>query len=871
MRAATETIQNGPPATAPDIVRPVLVAPGTADGQPSRIKVGGKFLFAGSKKFYVRGITYGPFRQEADGCEYHNPQTVERDFALMAANNLNTVRVYTVPPAWLLDMAQKHNLRVLVGLPWEQHVTFLDDLARVYDLEQRIRAAVRSLNRHPALLAYSIGNEIPAPIVRWYGHRRIEKFLERLYWAAKDEDPEGLVTYVNYPSTEYLNLPFLDFVSFNVYLESQDKLQGYIARLQNLSGDRPLVMAEIGLDSLRHGEAAQARCLEWQTRTIFAGGCAGMFVFAWTDEWFRGGHEIDDWKFGVVTRERAPKPALEVIKHVFEHVPFQTDASWPFISVVICSYNGARTIRQSLEALRKVVYPKFEVIVVDDGSRDATPKIAGEYNVRLIRQANAGLSAARNTGWQNARGEIVAYLDDDAAPDPHWLQYLASAFMSGRDAGAGGPNIAFPEDTFVAQCVDHSPGNPTHVLITDRVAEHLPGCNMAFRKSHLAAIGGFDANFRIAGDDVDLCWRLQERGWQLGFHPGAMVWHHRRGTVQTYWRQQLNYGRAEAMLERKWPDKYNAVGHLTWNGRLYGKTFWQFFQWNQRRIYHGSWGTALFQSVYGAAPGVLVSILMMPEWYLLIGALAIILPFGTLYAPLRYSLILFALAVAPPAIHAWSCGRRAFFHGVHQRSRRRQQLALMTAWLHFLQPVARLAGRLQQGLTPWRQRGGERIIFPCSKSGAIWSEKNWRSPEDRLKALESAMRESGAVVVRGGDYDRWDLEARGGILGCARVQLVIEEHGEHRQLVRLRSWPVAVPSVPVAATIFAALAMIAAVNLEWTAWAVLNLAAIALLLRVIYECGSAMDVIVNAVPATLTEGEKISSDSKTDERTRNPN
>src|SRR4029453_8716193 len=102
---------------------------------------------------------------------------------------------------------------------------------------------------HPATLGYTIGNEIPAYVVRWYGHRRIEDHLERLHRIVKDVDPGGLVTYVNYPSTEYLDLPFLDFVSFNVYLESQDKLQAYVARLQNLADERPLVMAEIGLDS----------------------------------------------------------------------------------------------------------------------------------------------------------------------------------------------------------------------------------------------------------------------------------------------------------------------------------------------------------------------------------------------------------------------------------------------------------------------------------------------------------------------------------------------------------------------------------------------------------------------------------------------
>ena len=502
------------------IGRPIPPPPTQPSESLRRPRVAGKFLFVGEEKFYVRGVTYGPFRPEADGGEYHTRKDVERDFARMAACHVNTVRTYTVPPPWLLDAAMQHDLRVMVGIPWEQHVTFLDSAVRAREIERGIREAVCSCAKHPALLGYTIGNEIPSAIVRWYGHRRVERFLERLYCAAKDEDEEALVTYVNYPSTEYLELPFLDFVSFNVYLESQDKLQAYLARLQNLAGERPLVMAEIGLDSLRHGEALQARTLEWQARTIFAGGGAGLFVFAWADEWFRGGHEIEDWQFGLVTRERAPKAALDVLGQVFQEVPFRADESWPLISVVICSYNGSRTIRQCLGALQKVQYPRFEVIVVDDGSTDQTAAVAIEFKARLVRQANAGLSAARNTGWRAAEGEMVAYLDDDAAPDPHWLLYLAGAFMTGNDAGVGGPNIAFQDDQIVAHCVDHSPGNPTHVLLTDRIAEHLPGCNMAFRRSCLEAVGGFDPKFRIAGDDVDLCWRLRQRGWTLGFHPG---------------------------------------------------------------------------------------------------------------------------------------------------------------------------------------------------------------------------------------------------------------------------------------------------------------------------------------------------------------
>ncbi|HJT57405.1 MAG TPA: glycosyltransferase, partial [Ktedonobacteraceae bacterium] len=617
-----------------------------------RPSVQGKFLFAGEQKLYVRGVTYGTFRLDQDGNECHEPDVVERDFALMAANGLNAIRTYTVPPRWLLDMAQQHGLYVMVGLPWEQHITFLDDKKRASSIEERVRKGVRACAGHPAVLCYTIGNEIPASIVRWYSHRRVERFLERLYRAAKKEDPAGLVTYVNFPSTEYLKLPFLDFVAFNVYLESQQKLAAYLARLQNIAGERPLVMAEMGLDSRRNGEDRQAETLDWQIRTTFAAGCAGAFVFAWTDEWYRGGFEIEDWDFGITSRNRQPKLALESVYKAYSQVPFPADLPYPRISVVVCSYNGQRTLRDCCEGMLKLEYPDYEVILVNDGSTDMTAAIGEEYGIKVITTENHGLSKARNIGLEAATGEIVAYIDDDARPDPHWLTYLASTFMHSEYVGVGGPNIAPPGDGLIADCVANAPGGPIHVLLSDQEAEHIPGCNMAFRKSNLQAIGGFDPQFRIAGDDVDICWRLQQCGWKLGYSPAAMVWHHRRNSVRTYWKQQKNYGKAEALLERKWPEKYNAAGHLTWSGRLYGPGVTRALNVWTNRVYSGSWGSALFQSIYQPAPNTFWSLALMPEWYLVLLLLAGLSLAGIFWPPLLFTLPLLILASGIPVVQA---------------------------------------------------------------------------------------------------------------------------------------------------------------------------------------------------------------------------
>jgi GT2 family glycosyltransferase len=194
-----------------------------------------------------------------------------------------------------------------------------------------------------------------------------------------------------------------------------------------------------------------------------------------------------------------------------------------------------------------------------------------DYDFQLISIENQGLSNARNVGLGVATGEIVAYIDDDAFPDEHWLKYIAAKFQDTDCAGVGGPNIAPPGDGKIADCVANAPGGPMHVLISDHEAEHIPGCNMAFRKDCLKAIGGFDPHFKSAGDDVDLCWRIQHRGMWLAFSPAAKIWHRRRNSVRAYWRQQIGYGKAEALLERKWPQKYNDIGYISWNGRIYGK------------------------------------------------------------------------------------------------------------------------------------------------------------------------------------------------------------------------------------------------------------------------------------------------------------
>ncbi|MHC4828206.1 MAG: glycosyltransferase, partial [Planctomycetota bacterium] len=799
----------------------------------------GKFIFAGDEKVYVRGVTYGAFRPDASGNEYHDLDLIDRDFTQMAAHGANAVRIpHTTPPRALLDVAQRHGLWVMVGLSVEQEIGYLIDrkAGEARRIEATLREKVRRCAGHPALLCFALGNEVPASIVRWYGHRRVERVLERMYRVVKTEDPESLVTYVNYPTTEYLQLPFLDLVSFNVYLESQDRLEAYLARLQNIADDRPLLMSELGLDAMRNGEDRQAEVLEWQIRSSFARGCAGVFIFSWTDEWFRGGADVEDWAFGLTNAQRHPKPALAAMARAFGEVPLPAEGASPRISVVVCSYNGGKTIRQCCEGLSKLEYPDFEVIAVDDGSQDDTAKVAEEYASRVIRTENKGLSSARNTGLAAATGDIVAFIDDDAYPDRDWLSYLAATFTSSSHVAVGGPNAKAPGDGEFADCVAHAPGNPTHVLLTDEEAEHLPGCNMAFRREALEAVGGFDRRFRVAGDDVDICWRLRERGWTLAFSPAAQVWHHRRDTLSAFVSQQVAYGEAEGMLESKWRGRNGPFGDGRWQGRIYGPGRLRGLL--RPRVYHGVWGYAPFQSIYERSPGMLQALTWLPEFYVATAVLLGLSGLGLLWPPLRLAVPVLALAVFVVLLQVVGSAWRASSSGAPRSGTSRLRWVAVSAMLHLVQPVARRWGRVRGGSAPRPPGERWRVRLPRPRSGWVWSE-TWQPPEKRLEALEATLHAGNVDVARGGNYDAWDLEVRGGALGRVRICLAVEDHKECAQMVRYRMWPKTGNGTIVLAALTAALAALAALDAAWVAAGILSFLAAVLGVLVLGACGSA--------------------------------
>jgi O-antigen biosynthesis protein len=750
---------------------PETVSPGA-----QHPKIHGKFLNVQGRRFWIKGVTYGTFRANEEGEPFPSRGQLRDDFARIQENGVNTVRLYTPPPDWVADAAVDAGLYLFPDICWGPRRCDLDHQERVDQLYNWTREHARRLADHPAILLFSIGNEIPPLIVRWHTARKIEQFLETLNGIVKEEAPHALTTYVSHPPTEYLRLPFLDLLSYNVYLERERELRAYLARLHALAHEKPVLLAEIGLDSIAHGEEAQAHYLDWQIRAAFEKGLCGVTVYGWTDEWAIFGSEITGWAFGVTDSARRPKKALEVMRERYLGDLYRPRKNrWPAVSVVVCCYNAATTLDECLQSLERLDYPEYEVIVVDDGSTDQTHKIAESYNVRLIRVTNGGLSRARNLGIEAAGGSVVAFIDSDAYADQDWLYYMVSALEEHGAAAVGGPNLSPPGDGFMAQCVDESPGNPTCVLVDNEEAEHIPGCNMAFQKEAFELVGRFDPEHRAAGDDVDLCWRLLVAEKKIVYHPSAIVWHHRRPGIRAYLRQQLGYGYAEAHLQRRYPGRFNFFGYPVWRGGVYDSVHSHLRREGlpfvfRPRIYHGFFGVAQFQTLYQPFLTWWYQIFSTAEWLTLAGCsflsglLALFFgPFALGTGLLGISTLMLLMTIGASFLAGWRGVQNKRWKGSE-----RWRGFLSVALLHILQPLARAAGRLKGR---WHLRhSGEQF----AESALLWGDLGKR--DLWLNKLLEHMKSCGWVARRASEWDEADLEVLGP--GPYRLKLtsVYEEH-----------------------------------------------------------------------------------------------
>jgi O-antigen biosynthesis protein len=772
-----------------------------------------KYLYDGERKFYARGVSYGPFAPNSRGERYPEPQRCADDFALMRELGVNVVRTYVPPPVWMFELAAKNSLLLMVATLWPSHLMFLESAATIREIRATVAKLAAEMRQfRDVIFAYSIGNEIRPDLIRWYGMRRVSRFLAELYDVGKNIDPDGLFTYSNYPSAEYLDLSFLDLLCFNVYLHREADFRRYMTHLLGLAGNRPLVLSETGMDTIREGEAHQAELLQWQTRAAFEVGLAGFIIFAFTDEWHTGGSEITDWAFGLITRERKPKQAFAAVAHVFAHPLPPPMGATPKVSVIVAAYNAAATLGACLESLKHVDYAAFEVIVVNDGSSDGTAEIARAAGVKVLTREHCGLAAARNAGIEAADGEIVAFLDADAVADRNWLYHLVETIVRRAAAAAGGPNFPPPARSMITAAIAAAPGPPREVRTSDDSLAQMCGCNMAILKAQLDAIGGFDSMFIAAGDDVDLSWRIIKSGAVIAYAPGAVVVHDRRGSVRAYLAQQRGYGRGEAILVRKYPERRSV--------QVYGYNGWQVRWLGLPRVYYGAIGRGLFQSIYPAGAGQpLIDVPLSAPWIALALALVVL---GALEPALAAigALGLF-ISVASAIFHA----ARAPLERRHDKLATRAVLAVLA----LIGPVVRSYARLRAaaGATLSRNAMGETsaikghgglTVALASRDGAGKPD-----PDAVAEGLRYALFRRGLVVAGNTGFEPYDLQIALGPICRVPLNALWDENGE----LSLR-WRLAAAPVPIlaAAAIVLALAgvgrwieaiAIAAAAIAWAA------------------------------------------------------
>ncbi|MBE9043778.1 glycosyltransferase [Pleurocapsales cyanobacterium LEGE 10410] len=221
-----------------------------------------------------------------------------------------------------------------------------------------------------------------------------------------------------------------------------------------------------------------------------------------------------------------------------------------FFSIVIPTYNRSERLASCLKAIAEVNYPRdsFEVIVVDDGSKKPLDAVVepfkSEIQITLLRQENAGPAAARNYGAANARGEFLAFTDDDCQPTADWLTQFAASFVDAPQAMLGGKTI---------NALANNPFSTASQKLIDYLYEYynpakgkeafFASNNIAMPTANFRALDGFDVSFPLAAaEDRDFCDRWNQT-YPMVYVPQAQIQHYHQLSFTSFWKQHFGYGR----------------------------------------------------------------------------------------------------------------------------------------------------------------------------------------------------------------------------------------------------------------------------------------------------------------------------------------
>ncbi|WP_107666234.1 glycosyltransferase family 2 protein [Cyanothece sp. BG0011] len=223
----------------------------------------------------------------------------------------------------------------------------------------------------------------------------------------------------------------------------------------------------------------------------------------------------------------------------------------PFISIIIPTYNRPKRLKTCLDSITGLYYSKerFEVIIVDDGSKKPLDNIVNSYcdklNLNFIRQTNSGPAKARNTGANAAKGQYLAFTDDDCTLDQNWLLALEHGFSKTSNALLGGKTI---------NALSDNPYSSASQLLIDYLYDYynqksnqvtfFASNNFAMSRELFEKVGQFDITFPLAaGEDREFCDRWLFNGYSLHYVPEAIIYHSHHLSLSKFWQQHFNYGR----------------------------------------------------------------------------------------------------------------------------------------------------------------------------------------------------------------------------------------------------------------------------------------------------------------------------------------
>ena len=234
---------------------------------------------------------------------------------------------------------------------------------------------------------------------------------------------------------------------------------------------------------------------------------------------------------------------------------------YPFISVIIPAKNEERLIRSCITSLRQLNYPKdqFEILIIDGLSADRTAEVAREMGATVIRNEKQTVSPGRNIGFENAKGELIAFTDADCIVDKAWLSSCVKYFEKDDTvACVGGPNLTPADESDFGKAVGFVFDQPVfaagsiHARELNEVKEvtSIPGCNAIYRQSVLSRVMPLDETM-LTGDDTLLNSKILDLGYRLLYTPDVKVFHYRRPSPKKLWKQFYRYAIGRLQVGKK--------------------------------------------------------------------------------------------------------------------------------------------------------------------------------------------------------------------------------------------------------------------------------------------------------------------------------